>query len=105
MEEIKDNLFLKLVNKYFTDDEINEFLITGNIRKLDLISNYSKDELEQILNPKEMTAREFLNILKRKYKLSYDKELADILKVKKITLDKWLIRKKIPNHIINKFSI
>ena len=105
MKYTKDDLILKLINKYFTDEEINEFIATGNIRKLDLISNYSKSELEQILNPKEMTAREFLNILKRRYKLAYDRELADILKVKKRTLDKWLIRKKIPNHIVNQFSI
>ena len=40
---------VKLVN-YFRDDEIQEFLKTNKMEKLELISNYTVQELKQLIN-------------------------------------------------------
>lgn len=42
----------KLFSKYFTDNEIKEFLDTGKIEKFDIISNKSVDELKELLSIK-----------------------------------------------------
>jgi len=49
-----------------------------------------------------MNAREFLDSLKKSFNISYDRELADLLGTSKEALDKWIIRNKIPDKILNK---
>lgn len=41
---------IKLIEQYFTLDELNEFLNTGKIKKFELLRMYSYEELNTILN-------------------------------------------------------
>ena len=51
-----------------------------------------------------MNARDFLDQLKKNLDISYDKQLAEILGTSKEALDKWIVRDKIPDKIINKIG-
>lgn len=51
-----------------------------------------------------MNARDFLDSLKKEFNVSYDKELADLLGSSKEALDKWVVRNKIPDRIMNQIG-
>ncbi|RXJ98943.1 hypothetical protein CRV02_12900 [Arcobacter sp. CECT 8989] len=42
-------VIFKLLEKYFSENEIKEFLETGKIRKLEVIKGFNVDELESLL--------------------------------------------------------
>ena len=41
---------IELIEKYFTKEDLQEFLQTGKIKKYDIIKNYNYDELLELLN-------------------------------------------------------
>jgi len=44
---------VNILGKYFADDELEEFLETGEIQKQELIQGYTKEELGKLLQNKE----------------------------------------------------
>lgn len=48
----EERKIFKLLEKYFTDKDINDFLEKDKIEKLDLIKDISIDELKELVNLK-----------------------------------------------------
>jgi hypothetical protein len=44
---------ISLLEKYFSKEDLEEFLETGKIQKQELIKDYTREELEKILHNKE----------------------------------------------------
>ena len=59
----QNRLIVDLLEKYFSKEDLEEFLETGEIQKQELVKDYTKKELEKILHNKEKVLKilEILN--------------------------------------------
>lgn len=96
----EQRLILQLIDKYFSEDEVVEFIKTGKIKKFDMFRNLSKEEVEDMSASKDL-----LPLLDDFAHYSLNKKLIDFFKIFNISdITKYPLKKMLAS-IINDVKI
>lgn len=96
----EQRLILQLIDKYFSEDEVVEFIKTGKIKKFDMFKNLSKEEVEDM-----SASKDSLPLLEDFAHYSLNEKLIDFFKIFNISdITKYPL-KKILTSTINDVKI